>query len=100
NKRFMVSSLFLLRAVASQLRRSLPQILFVNCVVEVPDHHLIPGLISPMDGDSRIRVEFILGRIIVMRDHFQSAALGRGDRLFEKMSPTLVRSLPGSPLVV
>src|SRR5438876_967365 len=76
-------SLFQLSAtVAGSLRRSPSQILIVERVIKIPDHHLIPGLRPPFDQLRWIGIELVPARIVVVRDANQPAAFGRGHRLF------------------
>src|SRR5438128_617898 len=44
-----------------------PEVLAVQSIVEPADHHLFPGLRPPAHQLRRIRIEFVLGRIIEVR---------------------------------
>src|SRR5262249_19880132 len=50
------------------------------------DHHLVPGLIAPVDLFRRIRVEFIVRGIVVVRDDLEAASFGRRYRVLEEVS--------------
>src|SRR5215216_2550076 len=87
NKRFMA---FLLRrlsvAFTCRLWLRSSEILFVYRVVKITDHHLVPGLLPPLNQLRRIGIELVLWRIVEVRDAFQAAALRRGHFLLKNIS--------------
>src|SRR5215813_4736334 len=76
----------LLDTRTGSLRLRLSQILFVERVIEVHDHHLFPCLRSPAHFFRRVGVELVVDRIVVMRDTNQLAALRRDDLFLEDIS--------------
>src|SRR5262249_49905666 len=83
---WLCGGIWLLATRTGSLRSRLSQILFVERVIEVPDHHLFPGLRPPAHFLRRVGVELIIERIVVMRDAHQLAALRRGDLFLEDIS--------------
>src|SRR5262245_25208157 len=71
---------------AGSLWLRLPQILFIERVIEIADHHLFPGLRSPAHLFRRVGVELVIERIVEVRDDRQLAPLRRGDFFLEDIS--------------
>src|SRR5262245_50004265 len=56
----------LLAAGTGSLRLRLSQILFVERVIEIADHHLFPGLRPPANFFRRVGVEIVVERDVVI----------------------------------
>src|SRR2546425_8417401 len=59
------------------------QLLIVQRESNKPDHHLFPGLGAPSNRLCRIRIPFVLTRIIKVSYAFEAASFWGGYRLFE-----------------
>src|SRR5215467_4741881 len=85
-----------IRCISAERRRFLPQILRVQSVVEPPDHHLFPGLLTPSNLTARIGIELVVHRVVVMSGAFDFAALGSGDGLLQDIGGLPVEIVPGN----